>query len=93
MAFLAKLITIHYIFRASSRRLFQPIFHPNLENETIQKFFFEEIVRDALMVDIYIYIYMLLDPQHLCKFHVFWYCQTMLSYIILLSFDVSYSCN
>ena len=91
MAFLAKLITIHYIFRASSRRLFQPIFHPNLENETIQNFFFEEIVRDALMVDIY--IYMLLDPQHLCKFHVFWYCQTMLSYIILLSFDVSYSCN
>ena len=56
MAFLAKLITIHYIFRASSKRLFQPIFHPNLENETIQKIFFEEIVRDALMVDIYIYI-------------------------------------
>ena len=56
MAFLAKLITIHYIFRASSKRLFQPIFHPNLENETIQNFFFEEIVRDALMVDIYIYI-------------------------------------
>ena len=37
---------------------------------------FEEMARDALMVDIYIYIYiyMPVDPQHLCKFHVFWYC-------------------
>ena len=44
----------------------------------------EEIARDALTVE----INMPLDPQHLCKFHLFSYCQIMPNYVILLSFDV-----
>ena len=57
MAFLAK-SQFTKSLEHLQKGFFQPIFHPNLENETTQKKKkIEEIVRDALMVDIYIYIY------------------------------------
>ena len=58
MAFLAK-SQFTKSLEHLQKGFFQPIFHPNLENETIKekKKNFEEMARDALMVDIYIFIY------------------------------------